>query len=206
MTNAQTTVDQNAITLQGEAVDLNLLLPNVNWEFDFDEERTPAGRRERHTARQADITLASDGLDLPMSDSLMDGIGSLDGIGSADFLGLSFDPDFDDSVEVGRDAAVSRGVRESIGSRFMSRGRESVDMEVDADADVLMRSSRDPSAQPDDDPNLGFGFDMPDLGIDFDVPPLEPDREKTPGQGGSPRRSRTDSRYQSLTTSHSLAS
>jgi cohesin complex subunit SCC1 len=196
MTNAQMAVDRNAITLQGDGLDLDLLLPDINWELDFDAPRPAPRARGAHVAREADITLASD-------DSLL-GFGPADGIGSSDFqldvdLGLDFgDVPIsaagaggvsmdDDSIEQGRDAAPSRAARDSFASGLFGRAGN---MDVDFDAlSARTRESREPSEQPfGADMNLDFGMDVPmDLGIDFgDVPPAPPSREKTPGQTRSP--------------------
>lgn len=195
MTNAQMTVDRNAITLSGDNVDLNLLLPDVNWEFDFDDERVPPARKggQGHTARQADITLVSDDMQM-FSDGFDFDLGSVNGIGSQDFassgidLGLDLDEQDgfgDESVEQGRrDANASRRSRDSIASRFR---RES--SEVDHDLAAMSGASRGPSEQPFDDVmNFDLGADADiDLGIGFDdMPPMDLDGEKTPDQTRSP--------------------
>jgi cohesin complex subunit SCC1 len=209
------TVDRNAITLTGDAMDLNLVLPDVNWDFDFDDEHAPSTstrtRAGQHVARRADITLATDDFDVALSDGFDINLGSADGIGSYDFsldlnLGLDGDGlDFDDSMEleVGRDAAMSRGgPRHSIVSSRRA-GRESMELPgSDLDFDMLSRGSRsrDPSEQPfGADMNigglgdLGLGMDEDiDLGISFDdpvgVPELElgGDGQRTPTMGASP--------------------
>ncbi|THH33260.1 hypothetical protein EUX98_g902 [Antrodiella citrinella] len=193
MTDDQLAVNQNAITLQVSNMDLDALLPDINWDMDFEPRVAAAGGQ--HLARSADITLASANdftFDFDAPDYGFD-LGPSDGIGSQDFealdeldLGLDFgdgpvhsqpeprapteEADDDMDVEIGRDAAPMRTARESLGSHLLG-DRE--------DLDILSRRSREPS-------HLGdmndFGPDVGDmeidLGLDFGDQPF--DREKTP--------------------------
>ncbi|KZT21360.1 hypothetical protein NEOLEDRAFT_1099272 [Neolentinus lepideus HHB14362 ss-1] len=202
MTEDQLNVKSNAITLQGGDVDLDMLLPDINWDMDFDDNiPQPQGQ---HVAREADITLANaDDFQFNLDDGGYGwDLGPSDGIGSQDYevdLGLDFgdgasriEGDDSMSVEMGRDAATHRSARESIDSRLIGKGG--------ADFDLDMLSQRSRSEQPfgaevdmDFGPDLG-GMDI-DLGLDFgdgpgatsagdvtiEVEPQQSDREKTPG-------------------------
>ncbi|KAG6812594.1 hypothetical protein H0H92_001945 [Tricholoma furcatifolium] len=193
MTEDQLAVNKNAITLQPGGLDLDVLLPDVNWEVDFEDR--PIQPQRHHQADVQDITLrtVTDFQDFDFDDPF--GIGPADGIGSQDFdvdLGLDWDAppentgdkdeemSVDESVGVGRDAGDHR--RDSIHSHLLGRNGLDVDMDV-----LSMRSkSREPSEHPfDNDVNLDFpdlgGMDLGDFGIGFDeVPPVE--GERTPGQ------------------------
>lgn len=197
MTNAQMTVDRNAITLQADALDLDILLPDINWDMDFEDRLPHTQASGRHVARQADITLASAAdLEFDLADRYELDLGPSDGIGSQDFeLGLDFGGgprsatgEADESVEFGRDAAPMRRARDSLASHLLGKG----DMEMDVDLDLMSRGSRAPSEQPfNADMDLGLGpdatMDLGDFGISFggDDHPMS-DREKTPGQTRSP--------------------
>lgn len=150
----------------------------------------------QHIARKADITLATDDFQLDFDEPGYGfDLGPADGIGSQDFeidLGLNFgdgpaaEPELPQApeeeeesmeVEVGRDAAPARGIRESLDSHLL--GPHGDDMELD----ILSHRSREPSEHPfGGDAGLDFGPDIGmdiDLGIDFgDKPPSE--REQTP--------------------------
>lgn len=205
MTNAQMTVDRNAITLQADALDLDTLLPDINWDMDFEDHFPALAASGRHVARQADITLASAAdLDLDFGGQYDLDLGPSDGIGSNDFeLGLNFGgdartpsafgDDADESVEMGRDAAASRRPRDSLASHLIGKG----DMDMDVDLELMSRASRAPSEQPfHADMDLGLGpdttMDLGDFGISFgggDDQPMS-EREKTPGQTRSPSKYR----------------
>ncbi|KAG9316597.1 Rec8 like protein-domain-containing protein [Chiua virens] len=205
MTEDQLAVNRNAITLQGGHLDLDVLIPDINWDMDFEDRiAEPQGH---HVARQADITLqtAEDfQLDLDEPGYGFD-LGPSDGIGSQDFGELDLGLDFGDgpvsevrdassvvdgSVEVGREAPPPRSARESLDSAMMGRGRV-----AGKDLDVFSYRSREPSEHPfgtEMDVDMSFGPEFAggelDLGLDFGdgPPPLE--REKTPGQTRSPSR------------------
>ncbi|RDB16687.1 Cohesin subunit rad21 [Hypsizygus marmoreus] len=194
MTEDQLAVNKNAITLQPGEVDLDLLLPDINWEMDFEDR--PVQPQGHHQAHIDDITLRAvdDFQDFDLDDRF--DVGPSDGIGSQDFdLNLDIDWDgpmdghgtpkddamsVDESVGVGRDAP---GRRDSIQSHLLGRNGMDVDMDV-----LSTRSkTREPSEHPfDGDIDMGFpdlaGMDLGDLGIGFDdLPPAE-NLEKTPGQ------------------------
>jgi len=172
----------------------------VDRDIDFEDRVVqPQGH---YVARQADITLATgDDLHFDLDDQGYGfDLGPSDGIGSQDYdidLGLDFGDgpasvapsvagrveDDSMSVEVGRDAPLSRDYRQSIDSHLLGR--------PDTDLDILSQKSREPSEQPfGAEMDLDFGPDMGmdiDLGLDFGDRPVE-DREKTPGQTRSPSR------------------
>ncbi|EJD02799.1 uncharacterized protein FOMMEDRAFT_107785 [Fomitiporia mediterranea MF3/22] len=170
MTEDQLTVNKNAITLQENNIDLDLLLPDLNFDFDFEDR--PRAQGGQHIARQADITLASaNDFQLDFDDHRFDiDIGG-DGIGSQDIddLGIDFGdgpagPTGDDTmsveVEVGRDAAAMRSPRESIGSHLLGK-----------DVDMVSVRSREASEHPfGGGMDFDFGGDIgmiDDLGINF---------------------------------------
>ncbi|KAG6842098.1 hypothetical protein C0991_002752 [Blastosporella zonata] len=191
MTEDQLAVNKNTITLQPGGLDLDLLLPDVNWEVDFEDR--PIQPHGHHQADIQDITLrtVNDFQDFDLDDPF--GIGPSDGIGSQDFdvdLGLDWDApekdgekddemSVDESVGVGRDAGNRR---DSIHSHLLGRNG------MDIDLDLLSNGSksREPSEHPfGNDVNMDFpdlgGMDLGDFGIGFDdLPPVE--NEKTPGQ------------------------
>ncbi|KAG6372290.1 Rec8 like protein-domain-containing protein [Boletus reticuloceps] len=203
MTEDQLAVNRNAITLQGGNLDLDVLIPDINWDIDFEDRiAEPQGH---HVARQADITLqTAEDFQLDLDDAGYGfDLGPSDGIGSQDFGELDLGLDFgdgpvsgrdgssvvDESVEVGRDAPKPRSARESLDSAMMGRGRG-----TDKDLDAFSYGSREASEHPfgaEMDIDMPFGPDIAgadlDLGLDFgDGFPSE--REKTPGQTRSPSR------------------
>lgn len=197
MTEDQLAVNRNAITLQTNTLDLDALLPDVNWDIDF--QQRPIQPVGQHIARSADITLAA------AEDFQFDfegpGFDDLDphAIGSQDFEDLELGLDFGDGVvsvrarsrsiarasseadesmdiEYGRDAAVARHPRESLDSYLMER-RGAEEMDIDAPS----YRSREPSLHPFGDDDLGLGgedINLEDLAIGFDVPP--PELEQVP--------------------------
>ncbi|KAH7919359.1 hypothetical protein BV22DRAFT_865033 [Leucogyrophana mollusca] len=195
MTEDQLAVNRNAITLQGQNLDLDILLPDINWDIDFEDRiAEPQGQ---HVARPSDITLATaDDFQFDLDDPGYGfDLGPSDGIGSQDYADIDLGLDFGDgpasvldgSVEQGRDAPTPRSARESLASHFMGR-------HTDKDLDILSNRSRDPSEHPfgaDVDMDMGFGPDIGgmdiDLGLDFGDRPLS-ERAKTPGQTRSPSR------------------
>ncbi|TDL26250.1 hypothetical protein BD410DRAFT_764723 [Rickenella mellea] len=191
MTEDQLAVNKNAITLQENNLDLDLLLPDINWDVDFEDR--PQQPQGQHVARMADITLATaDDLQFDHEDP---GYGfdlGGGGIGSADFeidLGIDFGDgplgdgaqpqrNEDDSmdVEMGRDAAHPRSARESMDSHVL--GRNGVDL------DILSNRSRDPSEHNfGGDMDMDFGGDIGgiDLGLDFGNDTLGQDSINLPG-------------------------
>ncbi|EJD02734.1 uncharacterized protein FOMMEDRAFT_156068 [Fomitiporia mediterranea MF3/22] len=107
MTEDQSPINKNAITLQENNIDLDLLLPNLNFDFDF-EDRTYA-QGGQHIARQTDITLASaNDFQLDYNDIRFNiDIGG-DGIGSQDIdLGLDFGDGAPEVAPLGDAAAVT---------------------------------------------------------------------------------------------------
>ncbi|KAJ6609858.1 Rec8 like protein-domain-containing protein [Mycena sp. CBHHK59/15] len=194
MTEDQLAVNKNAITLQGNAFDIDLLLPDLNWDHDFEDRPLP--QQGHHQAHVDDITLrTSDAFqNLDVSDPF--DLGPSDGIGSQDFMDLGLDwgdgvnpsengendnMSVDGSVGVGRDAPL---IDESLDAQFM---RNNGDMDMDIFSN--RSKSREASEHPfNADMNIGgpdFGMDI-DLGINFGEPD---DREKTPGQARSSRAS-----------------
>ncbi|KAI0066081.1 hypothetical protein BV25DRAFT_1879090 [Artomyces pyxidatus] len=209
MTEDQLAVNRNAITLQTGGLDLDALLPDINWDVDFeDREVQPQGH---HVARQADITLATaDDLHFDLDDQGYGfDLGPSDGIGSQDYeldLGLDFGDapasvharsEYDDmSVEVGRDAAPPREFRQSLDSHMLGRGG-------DSDLDILSHRSREPSENPfaadmnDFGPDIGMDID---LGLDFGErpPSVHPPSEHPPSEGAkTPEQTRSPSRASS---------
>ncbi|KAI0949207.1 hypothetical protein AcW1_008889 [Taiwanofungus camphoratus] len=204
MTEDQLAVNRNAITLQGNNLDLDALLPDINWDMDFEERPLQPGGQ--HIARMADITLATaDDFQFDLDDPGYGfDLGPSDGIGSQDYeldLGLDFGDgpvsvhdnvsrveDDSMSVEVGRDAALPRGARESLDSHLL--GRQGIDL----DLDLLSNKSREPSEHPfGADMDLDFGPDIGgmdlDLGLDFGDKPLSehaPTPRLTPSRASSP--------------------
>ncbi|CDO75674.1 hypothetical protein BN946_scf184941.g27 [Trametes cinnabarina] len=185
MTEDQLTVNQNAITLQSTNLDLDALLPDLDWDTaDFESRDVRPGGQ--HIARAADITLGTADLQFDLDDAGYGfDLGPSDGIGSQDFdidLNLDFgdgpaaaatprSEDDEMSVEVGRDAAAPRAFRESIDSHMIgAHGAE-------GDFDILSVRSRAQSENPfAADVDIGFGPDVGgmdvDLGISFDDEPL----------------------------------
>ncbi|KAH9935672.1 Rec8 like protein-domain-containing protein [Fomitopsis serialis] len=178
MTEDQLAVNRNAITLQGNQLDLDALIPDINWDMDFDDQIVQPGGQ--HIAKVADITLANaEDYQFDFDDPGYGfDLGPSDGIGSQDYepLGIDFGEGTGDveerrseaeddsmSVGVGRDAAQSVGGRESLDAQFFGR--------PGADIDLASVRSREASARPFDDIDLDFGGDI-DLGISFDPMPL----------------------------------
>ncbi|KAI0339813.1 hypothetical protein BDW22DRAFT_1486520 [Trametopsis cervina] len=197
MTEDQLAVNRNAITLQGNNLDLDALLPDINWDINYEERPIQPGGQ--HIARTADITLAS-AADFQY-DLGFDDFGPPD-IGSNDFDELDLDLDFGDGLvsirggsvvprseaeesmemEVGRDAAPQRPARESMASQLLGRRG------MDSDLDILSYHSRDPSEQPfaadmslDLHPELGeldLGLDFGDLDRALSEHDMDVDREQ----------------------------
>ncbi|KIM45031.1 hypothetical protein M413DRAFT_327562 [Hebeloma cylindrosporum] len=193
----QLTVNKTAITLQTNGLGLDLLLPDVDWEMDFEDR--PLQRQGHHQAHIDDITLrtADDFHQFGANDPF--DIGPSDGIGSQDFndldLGIHWDDEqndksevlsMQDSVGVGRDAQIHRDSLEPDVMRAHQFG---------ADLDILSHrsKSRDLSEEPFQsamDMDIFPDVDLGDLGIGFDdLPPqVYNDNERTPSQTRSPSR------------------
>ncbi|KAI6021418.1 Rec8 like protein-domain-containing protein [Pisolithus microcarpus] len=158
MTEEQLAVNRNTITLQGGNLDLDVLIPDINWDIDFED---------RIAEPQGHHTDPGYGFDL----------GPSDGIGSQDFGELDLGLDFGDGpVSVfGRDAPTPRSARESLES-MMGRGTEKDDIfsHVSRAASEYRFKMLTCLSVPD----IG-GMDV-DLGLDFGDGPLsEPERMRT---------------------------
>jgi cohesin complex subunit SCC1 len=206
MTEDQLAVSRNAITLQGEGLDLDLL-PDMNWYVELDKKKVddvqnsdistfrnmdfdqPQPQGQQHVARKADITLASaDDLQFDLEDPGYGfDFGGIDGIGSQDFeidLGLDFGDGAKEndtiSVEYGRDAP---NVNDSRGDEINSMLRLGGGSDKDGDERMSMGGGFT------GDHMDGIDFDMNpiDLGIDFGDGDgaINTDRERTPGQARS---------------------
>ncbi|CAE6439082.1 unnamed protein product [Rhizoctonia solani] len=189
MTEDQLQVPRNAITLSGDGIDIDLLMPDMNWDLDFVVTQVPG--TTQNIARVGDITLANTGdITLAMDDTGYGfDLGPLDGIGSQDIdfdLGIDLDGDRTPrsragdgdetmSLEAPRDAPAPRSARESLASAFLGRG--------DEDLDRLSQRSRSKTRELTLEPEPGPGFDIGgmdidmggldggiDLGIGFDEP------------------------------------
>ncbi|KAF7361944.1 RAD21 protein [Mycena venus] len=189
MTEDQLAVNKNAITLQGDAVDIDLIMPNLNWDAGYEDRPLPP--QGHHQANVDDITLrtAADTFQNFDIDDPFD-IGPPDGIGSQDFdLGLDWgdgekpsendendEMSVDGSVGVGRDLPV---MDENLDAQFMLNNGD-----VDMDIFSHHSKSREGSEHPfDGDMNMDMNMDI-DLGINFGD---ANGREKTPGQTRSSR-------------------
>ncbi|KAJ7287591.1 Rec8 like protein-domain-containing protein [Mycena rebaudengoi] len=183
MTEDQLAVNKNTITLQGNAMDIDLLIPDVDWDPNFEDRPVP--QQDNHQANVDDITLrtADTFHNFDVNDPF--DIGPSDGIGSQELedLGLTFGDDLmsvDGSVGVGRDAGV---MDEDLDAQFRRNG--------DMDMDIF--SNRSKSRGASEHPfGAGMDIDMPDLGMNLDLGigfGDTNDREKTPGLAGSSRAS-----------------
>ncbi|TRM69555.1 Rec8 like protein-domain-containing protein [Schizophyllum amplum] len=197
MTEGELTVNKNAITLQGNGIDLDAILPDFNWDEDFEVQ--PLVASGQHQARIDDITLRTDNL-MDFSDPMNLDIGPSDGIGSQDFdvdLGIDWGDEF--GGEQGRNEEDSMSMDGSVGvgrRDSMAPSRLSMDSRFAGgrDGDLLSQRSRsrDPSEHPFGGDMMDVDMDMPDLGtvdlgdlgVGFDDQPMLPidDQEKTPGQ------------------------
>ncbi|KAG8691498.1 sister chromatid cohesion protein 1 [Ceratobasidium sp. 423] len=176
MTEDQLQVPRNAITLSGDGLDIDLLMPDMNWDLDFAVSQAPGATQ--NLARPADITLANAGdITLALDDTGYGfDLGPLDGIGSQDLdidLGLDLDgekapstkdADGDEtmSLEAPRDAPAPRSARESLASAFLGRG--------DDDLERLTQRSRSKTRELTLEPEPGISFD---IGMDIDIGGLE---------------------------------
>ncbi|KAJ7680265.1 Rec8 like protein-domain-containing protein [Mycena polygramma] len=188
MTEDQLAVNKNAITLQGTTLDIDLLLPDLDWNANYEDRPMPP--QGHHQAHVDDITLRT-AADTFQNFDINDpfDIGPSDGIGSQDFLDLGLDwgdekpsendendnMSVDGSVGVGRDLPV---VEEALDAQFM---RNNGDMDID----LLSSHSRGGSEHPF---NGDMNIDMPDFDLPIDFGDTN-GREKTPGQSRSSRAS-----------------
>ncbi|KAF5326155.1 hypothetical protein D9611_000150 [Ephemerocybe angulata] len=191
LTEDQLNVAKTTITLQTNNIDLDLLLPDVNWDMDFEDR--PVREQGHHQAHIEDITLPSannfdqfDGMD-PFD------IGPSDGIGSQDFgeldLGINWGEEpvpsdamsVDGSVGVGRDAPSMHDDLEFPQLNGVHK---------DHDMLSLRSMSRELSEAPFmppidmDFPDFG-GMDLGDLGVGFDKPEEDVVAEKEPSSRAS---------------------
>ncbi|KAJ7725879.1 Rec8 like protein-domain-containing protein [Mycena maculata] len=188
MTEDQLAVNKNAITLQGNTLDIDLLIPDINWDEDFEDRPLP--QKGHHQAHVDDITLrnAADTFQ-PFDVNDPFDIGP-DGIGSQDFdLGLDFgdgekpsENDENDMMSVDGSVGVGRDLPAHEASLDAQFARNNGDMDLDIFSNHS--KSRGGSEHPFD---TDMNIDMPDfdLGINFGPD----DREKTPGQTRSSRAS-----------------
>ncbi|KAI6038320.1 hypothetical protein EDC04DRAFT_3023554 [Pisolithus marmoratus] len=162
MTEEQLTVNRNAITLQEGNLDLEVLIPDINWTIHFIAKGTLTSK------------IAFD-------------FGPFDGIGSPDFGELDLGLDFGDGpasigVEVGRGAPTPQSVRDGVRESLVSMMGCSVEK-----GDYFCQASRAPSEyrfSMDRDIDMPFGPDIGsmgvDLGLDFGDGPLsEPEKIRT---------------------------
>ncbi|KAF5389353.1 hypothetical protein D9757_004287 [Collybiopsis confluens] len=197
MAEEQLVANKNAITIQANAFDFDLM-PDDNWLQDFEDRPTPA--HGQHQAHINDITLPPTDTFEPLDFDNNFDLGPTDGIGSQDFFDLDVDfgdapitsergeddsMSIDGSVGVGRDAASRR---DSIADHFM---------DIDGKFDMLSQRSRtrEPSEHPfGADMNIDmpeFGdVDLGDLGIGFDPMPVDvaqiPAQTRSPSRASSP--------------------
>ncbi|PFH47335.1 hypothetical protein AMATHDRAFT_67921 [Amanita thiersii Skay4041] len=180
MTDDQLIVSKNTITLQVNNADLDLLLPDVNWDVDFEYQALSLDERHgHHQAHIDDITLrtADDLQHMDLNDPF--DVGPSDGIGSQDFpdvdLGIDWGNEhhetednisFDGSLGVARDALPREA---SVDLEF--KAREALDLET-----VLAEKSLDSprNLNHGDIMELDLptfeGVDLGELGVGFDVP------------------------------------
>ncbi|KAF8967815.1 Rec8 like protein-domain-containing protein [Flammula alnicola] len=191
LTEDQLTVNKTAITLQTNGLGLDLLLPDVDWDMDFEDR--PLQRQGHHQAHVDDITLRTADDFHQFGDNDPFDIGPSDGIGSQDFndldLGIHWDDEqnekseamsVDGSVGVGRDAQIH-------GDSFDSDLMRGHGLGVDLDVLSHRSKSRDVSEQPFGtamDIDVFPDVDLGDLGIGFDdLPPDVGDvNGRTPSQ------------------------
>ncbi|KAJ7647387.1 Rec8 like protein-domain-containing protein [Roridomyces roridus] len=183
MTEDQLAVNKNAITLQANTLDIDLLLPDVNWDVDFEDRPLP--QQGHHQAHVDDITLrnAADTFqDFDLNDPFDMGH---DGIGSQDFLDIGLDwgdgdkasekddndmMSVDGSVGVGRDLP---DLHENLDDQFMPNN-DPMDMDLFSNHSKSRAGSEHPF-------DVDMNIDMPDFALDINFGDLG-DREKTPGQ------------------------
>ncbi|EAU88361.2 Rad21 protein [Coprinopsis cinerea okayama7 len=173
LTEDQLNVNTTTITLQANTIDVNLVLPDDNWDMGFIDR--PLRDSGHHQAQIEDITLPlTNGLDHFGTFDNFD-IGPSDGIGSQDFQDIDLGIDWDgaparenedgmsvdhESIGVGRDAASVHSMR-SFHLNGISKG-------IDLDMQSIRSLSRDPSEPPF---QSQMDMDFPDFGgMDLELP------------------------------------
>ncbi|KAF8622372.1 hypothetical protein AX15_007101 [Amanita polypyramis BW_CC] len=175
MTDDQLVVSKNSITLPSNMVDLDLLLPDVNWNLDFERHSQPF--IGHHQARVDDITLHT--MDnFQQFDADPFDVGLHDGIGSQDFHDIDLGINWDDRRYHGnRDDISSLGVgrnaspRTSINSYIEGNVKKPVSLLNDrspghSSADFQNKDALDlelPTFESVDLGEFGVGFDQGDL-------------------------------------------
>ncbi|VDC06437.1 unnamed protein product [Peniophora sp. CBMAI 1063] len=187
MTEDQLAANSNAITLQPGGLDLDVLLPDMDWGVDFqDQVHQP---HDHHVARHADITLASaQDLEFDLaSDAGFENsnVGPSDGLGSQDFLDIDIELPGDEnasargssihehsedsmSIGVGRDAPARRTARQSMASNLLGGD--------DLDVGGYSRGASEDFGNDEGMPALDFGdlmaadFGQPEEAV---LPPLD---------------------------------
>ncbi|KAK2467755.1 hypothetical protein APHAL10511_000050 [Amanita phalloides] len=186
MTDEQLVVSKNAITLPSTMVDLDLLLPDVNWDLDF--ERRPQHPIGSHQAHVDDITLrAMDNiqhLDTDLFDLTIPG-----GLGSQDFQDIDLDIGWDEHYHESKDDMSSLGIGRDVSIRA------SVDSYIEGlakkSASLISRSPGHSSTDFQDNGvalNAEFpafeGVNLGDFGVGFDRQNAQQDIE--PSRASSP--------------------
>ncbi|KAG9041192.1 sister chromatid cohesion protein 1 [Tulasnella sp. UAMH 9824] len=138
MTDEQLTVNRNAITIQGDGFDIDLMA-DAAWDFDF-VDRPVGGQGQQHIARQADITLA-DNMTFDFDANYDFELGPADGIGSQDF-GLD---EFDIGVDFGEQDAAAPSKDKAKSKSKKNKGDGEEDEEEEGDADMSVEIGRDAS-------------------------------------------------------------
>ncbi|PPQ89563.1 hypothetical protein CVT25_012235 [Psilocybe cyanescens] len=187
LTEDQLTVNKTAITLQTNGLGLDLLLPDVDWDMDFEDR--PLQRQGHHQAHIDDITLrTADDFEFGMNDPF--DIGPSDGIGSQDFNDVDLGIHWGDEQNDKSDAMSIQG---SIGvGRDIQHHEDSIEPDLfggnDFNADLDRMSHRSKSRDPSEQPFGGMDVDtfpdvdLGDLGIGFDDPPAEDINGRTPSE------------------------
>ncbi|KAG8897707.1 sister chromatid cohesion protein 1, partial [Tulasnella sp. 417] len=137
MTDEQLTVNRNAITIQGDGFDIDLMADTA-WDFDF-VDRPVGGQGQQHIARQADITLA-DNMTFDFDAGYDFELGPADGIGSQDF-GLD---DFDIGVDFGEQDAAAPS-KEKAKSKSKKNKGDGEEEDEEGDEDMSVEIGRDAS-------------------------------------------------------------
>ncbi|KAG8863286.1 sister chromatid cohesion protein 1 [Tulasnella sp. 330] len=131
LTEDQLAVNRNAITLQGDGFDLDFMIPDANWEFDFDR---PIGQGQQHIAREKDITLAENHMNFNLDDPMYEFDLGGGGIGSQDF-------DFDIGVDFGEEGARATGEQSPAKPGRKGKGKAGEEEEDGMSIEMGMRDS-----------------------------------------------------------------